>query len=77
MPDMKCPCKGCQDRTVTCHYDGYCDKWAEWKQYEKGKKEWLDSFKPTDSDEMRKREIKNIKARARGSMRKVKGLKSE
>ena len=26
---MNCPCKGCHDRTVTCH--GVCEKFAEWK----------------------------------------------
>lgn len=28
---MKCPCKGCNDRTVTCH--GACKKYSEWKEW--------------------------------------------
>lgn len=29
---MKCPCKDCFDRTITCH--GFCEdykKWREWR----------------------------------------------
>lgn len=26
---MKCPCKGCTDRTLTCH--GFCDEYKAWK----------------------------------------------
>ena len=29
--DMKCPCKGCENRTVTCH--GTCKGYQEWKQW--------------------------------------------
>lgn len=25
----KAPCKGCQERTLTCH--GFCEKYKEWK----------------------------------------------
>ncbi len=27
---MMCPCKDCNDRTVTCH--GVCGQYAEWKR---------------------------------------------
>lgn len=26
---MNCPCKGCHDRTITCH--GVCGRFAAWK----------------------------------------------
>lgn len=28
---MKCPCKGCADRTITCH--SVCRRYAEWKDW--------------------------------------------
>ena len=28
---MKCPCKGCTDRTITCH--SVCRRYAEWKDW--------------------------------------------
>lgn len=27
---MKCPCKDCTERTLTCH--GVCEKYQEWKK---------------------------------------------
>ena len=31
-PSTKSPCtRECQDRTVTCKFDGSCDKYVEWK----------------------------------------------
>ena len=27
---MKCPCKGCTERRLTCH--GFCEKYGEWKK---------------------------------------------
>lgn len=27
---MKCPCKGCTDRTVTCH--AMCERFEAWKK---------------------------------------------
>ena len=74
---MKCPCRGCPDRTVTCHYEGYCDKWTEWKAFHEGRKEWLDSFKVDTSDQIRKRERLNIKARARGWRKKTRGVRND
>ena len=37
-----CPCKGCDERTLTCH--GFCSKYKEWKtkletEYAERKKE--------------------------------------
>lgn len=41
----RCPCKGCDRRTVTCH--GFCRVYKEWKaedfrQKHEGKQEWPD-----------------------------------
>ena len=36
---MSCPCKGCQERTDTCH--GTCEKYKSWKAEHEKKKEWL------------------------------------
>ena len=63
---MRCPCRGCPDRTITCHYEGFCDKWAEWKKYDMARKAWLASFNPPTNDNVRKRETQKIKQRARG-----------
>lgn len=30
MNDTKCPCKGCNDRTDSCH--GTCEAYAEWTE---------------------------------------------
>lgn len=27
---LKCPCKDCTDRTLTCH--GFCTRYKEWKE---------------------------------------------
>ena len=35
----KCPCKGCQDRSVTCHGD--CEKYKAWKIEDRAVKEYL------------------------------------
>ena len=36
---MKCPCKGCTDRTITCH--GVCRLYQEWKEQAEKEAEWL------------------------------------
>lgn len=41
----RCPCKGCDRRTVTCH--GFCRAYKEWKaedsrQKQEEKQEWPD-----------------------------------
>lgn len=36
---MKCPCKGCTDRTITCH--SVCSKYEEWKIYDRAVKDDL------------------------------------
>lgn len=36
---LKCPCKGCTDRTITCH--GVCLKYKDWQIYDRAVKEDL------------------------------------
>lgn len=31
---MKCPCRDCNNRTVTCH--GFCEQYKEWKTWRDG-----------------------------------------
>jgi len=31
---MKCPCRDCNDRTVTCH--SFCEKYKKWKTWRDG-----------------------------------------
>ena len=67
---MKCPCKGCTDRTLTCH--GVCDRYKAWKTEEADKKAWLDGFRHETSDAARRGERKKLIQQARGQ-RKRKG----
>ena len=39
----KCPCKGCEDRTVTCH--GACGKYQAWKKTETEKRAEINRIK--------------------------------
>lgn len=34
-----CPCKDCEKRTVTCHYQGACEPWEKWKKEHEEKRE--------------------------------------
>lgn len=63
---MKCPCMGCTDRTVTCHCEGQCKRWEEWKVYHEARKEWLKQQHPVSSDQLKKRANRNILRKARG-----------
>lgn len=63
---MKCPCRGCTDRTMTCKYAGQCERWEKWKEYDTARREWLKQFKPINSERMEKAKIRNIKQKARG-----------
>ena len=38
---MKCPCKDCLDRTMTCH--GVCDRYKAWKK-------WYEEMKAAQPD---------------------------
>lgn len=63
---MKCPCRGCADRTMTCKYAGQCEKWETYKAEEKKKKEWERNQKPIYSEQCKKSMDKNIVVKARG-----------
>lgn len=73
---MKCPCRGCTDRTMTCHCDGQCERWEQWKEYDKDRKAWLEAQKPISSETMRKRANENIRRKARGWKRSAGGEKN-
>ena len=34
------PCKDCQKRTLTCHYQGACEEWEAWKAEQLAEKEY-------------------------------------
>ena len=69
----RCPCQGCEDRTITCHCDGFCDKWAEWKAENIATKQWLRTFDPIYSERAKAREARRIRKKARGWEKKVRG----
>lgn len=60
---MKCPCRGCTDRTVTCH--GVCKRYQEWKKYNDDRKAWLKAQMPMTSEGVKKREIENLRRKAK------------
>ena len=45
---MKCPCKGCTDRTVTCH--GVCKRYQKWKKELDETNKWLREQLPATSE---------------------------
>lgn len=61
---LKCPCKGCENRTITCH--GVCRKYEEWKIYNEDRKKWLKDQSQYVNEGAVKGGLKNIKERARG-----------
>lgn len=63
---MKCPCKGCEDRTITCH--GVCKRYQEWKKNLDETNKWLRGHKPLQSDAREKQQ--NERLRAGGHSRK-------
>jgi len=65
---MKCPCKGCTERTVLCH--GRCDGYQEWKKYNEEKRAWLDGFRTITSEAGKRKSREKIMARARGWLKK-------
>ena len=68
---MKCPCRGCTDRTLTCH--GVGERFAEWKKYEADRKAWLATFKPPVSEQARNGEIEKLRRKKRGKSGKYGG----
>ena len=65
---MKCPCRGCDRRTITCH--SVCRQYQEWKIYNEDRRKWLRGQKYVPTDGIRSGEIRNIKDRARGWLKK-------
>lgn len=59
-----CPCKGCEDRTITCH--GVCRHYQEWRKELDETNKWLREHTPITSPEgvkarnesLRKRKIR-------------------
>ena len=69
---MKCPCRGCTDRTITCH--GVCERYQEWKKENDAEKKWLREQKPQLNENVYKQQAKNIKNRARGYLKNSKSV---
>jgi hypothetical protein len=64
---MKCPCKGCTDRTVTCH--GVCKRYEEWKKEHEIKKKWLRDQAPYTSEGALKGHRERIRKIQRGQLK--------
>ena len=61
---MKCPCRGCTDRTITCH--GVCRRYQDWKKQDEAEKKWLREQQPQINENAYKQQMKKIRNRARG-----------
>lgn len=59
---MICPCKGCEDRTITCH--GVCKRYQEWKAWieERNRKMVLDRTNREISHDQEMKYRRNLKA---------------
>ena len=60
---MKCPCKGCVDRTVTCH--GRCPRYEEFKKdkEEQNKRKYLENDAKQLSRDHEIKYRRNLKSR--------------
>ena len=72
---MKCPCRGCLDRTMTCH--GFCERYQDWKQNHEDERRWIREQLPITSETMRKKANENIRRKARGWRGRYGGPKDE
>ena len=45
---MKCPCKDCFNRTITCH--GVCRRYQDWKKEHDDVNKWLRDQQPITSE---------------------------
>ena len=70
-----CPCKDCQDRTLTCH--GFCDRYKAWRDELEKTKEWLREHRPQTSERATIRFFEKIRRRAKGYDRKGDGMRGE
>ena len=61
---MKCPCRGCPDRTITCR--GVCKRYQDWKQNHEDERKWIREQGPLVSDAMIKKANDNVRRKARG-----------
>ena len=61
---MKCPCRGCPDRTITCH--GVCERYQDWKKNYDDERRWIREQMPIPSERMLKKKDIEIKRKARG-----------
>ena len=61
---MKCPCKGCTERRLTCH--GFCERYQDWKKEDAAMKAWLRSQNPAVNDSALKGFRDKIRNKARG-----------
>ena len=61
---MKCPCKGCPDRTITCH--GVCKKYHDWKKDLEERKEWLNKNKNIQTEQHRQNVTRMVRRNAKG-----------
>ena len=56
---MKCPCKGCTERRLTCH--GFCERYQTWKKELDETNEWLRNQKSPRADAVAKGWYQKIK----------------
>ena len=61
---MSCPCKGCTDRTITCH--GVCQKYQSLRQNRDEVNNWLIKQRPLTSESALRSTKKKIIRQARG-----------
>ena len=65
---MICPCKGCPERTITCH--GFCERYQAWKAEDAGRKKWLKDHVPMYSDRASQRAREKIRKKQLGQLKK-------
>ena len=61
---MECPCRGCTDRTITCH--GVCQRYQDWKKNREDVNNWLIKQRPITSETAAKKFREKVIKRARG-----------
>jgi len=61
---LKCPCKGCEKRTLTCH--GFCQEYKAWKAEHQAEKDWLQKQNLLEiSDSVMKKHWRNLRSNRR------------
>ena len=61
---MRCPCKECNNRTISCH--GVCEEYKAWKKDHEDRTRWLREQRPPINDQGRKGKIRKMVEKARG-----------